>query len=137
MSICDHAPELLAVLIAEYEGACPDHGSGDEAWAGCHCEIVADLRVKAALAATQREARGTTLPKNWRSAARRLGVSDDEYVARFERGEKWCGGCRTWHDRSHFGPDRGRGDGLQPRCRKASSRARRPPTPTHQNGDQP
>ncbi|MFE3126743.1 hypothetical protein ACFXHD_25345 [Streptomyces hydrogenans] len=125
MSICEHAPKLLTDLATELETACPTHGQGDEAWTSCHCEIAADFRAKAAMAAAERAARATTMPRTWRSAARQLGVSDDEYAARFNNGEKWCGGCRTWHDRSAFGLDRSRGDGLQPRCRKANSRAAR------------
>ncbi|MFF8412896.1 hypothetical protein [Streptomyces omiyaensis] len=124
MKICDHASDILTTLATELEAACPEHGTGDEAWASCHCEIVAELRVKAQLAATEREARATTLPKTWRGTARQIGVSDSEYLERLERGEKWCGGCRSWHPRSKFGSDRSRGDGLQPRCKESLRRPR-------------
>lgn len=32
----------------------------------------------------------------WKSAARQIGVSVDEYAERVARGEWWCCRCRQW-----------------------------------------
>jgi hypothetical protein len=37
-----------------------------------------------------------------RQAAKRLGISFEEYVARLKRGIKWCGDCRSWLPFSAF-----------------------------------
>lgn len=47
-------------------------------------------------------------------AAKRIGVSVDEYERRIAAGEKWCSGCRAWHPVQMFGPNR---DGYQKYCR--------------------
>jgi hypothetical protein len=72
----------------------------------------------------------------WKGAARRTGAADvHAYLARRDAGEKWCRGCRAWHDRAVFGVDRSRSDGLAPLCRDAKNRreralyARRPAPP--------
>jgi len=59
------------------------------------------------------------------TAAARIGIPLAEYDRRRAEGEKWCGGCRTWHDRSAFAVDRSRGDGLVPRCRESANAASR------------
>lgn len=51
-----------------------------------------------------------------KTAARRLDLSLEAYLARVDAGEKWCGGCREWHSRSAFGVDAARSDGLMARC---------------------
>lgn len=56
-------------------------------------------------------------------AARRTGLSVDEYTANVMRGLKWCIGCKAWHDRREFGADRSRYDGLAAKCRSARNTA--------------
>lgn len=51
-----------------------------------------------------------------RSAAARLRLSLDDYLAKLKAGQKHCWSCRMWKDRSAFGIDRSRGDGLACRC---------------------
>lgn len=63
-----------------------------------------------------------------RTAARRVGLTESEYAARVEAGEKWCTACKAWHPRSAFVADRSRGDGLRARC-LASERGRKPYAP--------
>lgn len=55
------------------------------------------------------------------TAAKRLGVTVEEYVQRRLGGEKWCSKCRDWHVVAAFGVDRTRGDGLAPSCLKSKS----------------
>lgn len=52
-----------------------------------------------------------------KAKATRTGVSVAEYDALLAAGKKWCWPCRTWHDRTEFGPDRSTSDGLQAMCR--------------------
>ena len=49
-------------------------------------------------------------------AAKRIGVSIIEWHRRQNSGEKWCTGCKTWHDRSAFRIDQSRFDGLSAVC---------------------
>lgn len=55
------------------------------------------------------------------TAARRVGVSLEEYQRHVVAGEKWCIGHKAWHPRSAFQVDRSRGDGLKARCRACPS----------------
>lgn len=50
------------------------------------------------------------------TAAKRIGISVEEYVKRRTGGEKWCGRCKVWHHVSAFGKDSTRGDGLTASC---------------------
>lgn len=52
-----------------------------------------------------------------KSAARRLGISPEEYLSRIALGLKWCYLCEDWHSRYIFTIDRSRGDGLAASCR--------------------
>jgi len=56
--------------------------------------------------------------RTWQTitAAKRIGVSVDEYATRRGRGEKWCTACKAWHSVAAFGSDPTRGDGLAARC---------------------
>jgi len=49
----------------------------------------------------------------------------DEYEHRLSLGEKWCHGCREWHERSYFGKDSTRYDGLAALCTQSRSQNRR------------
>jgi 5-methylcytosine-specific restriction endonuclease McrA len=50
-------------------------------------------------------------------AARRLGVTPEEYQAKREAGFKWCVKCETWKPFAGFCADKSRGDGLASACR--------------------
>ncbi len=58
-------------------------------------------------------------------AAARVGLTLEDYQARKDAGEKWCGGCRTWHGRAEFDVDRSRSDGLKSTCRMFVNSKRR------------
>ena len=49
-------------------------------------------------------------------AAGRIGCNLDEYSALIAMGQKWCSGCKGWHDRSRFGKDAARADSLAATC---------------------
>lgn len=51
-----------------------------------------------------------------RTAAIRVGLSVDDYRARISAGQKWCTGCKAWHDIRAFPRDRTRGDGRRAKC---------------------
>jgi hypothetical protein len=51
-----------------------------------------------------------------RTAAKRRGMSEDEYRARLSAGEKWCVACKVWHPRVAFRMDLSRPSGLDARC---------------------
>lgn len=55
--------------------------------------------------------------------ASRLGIPFEEYRARMLAGEKWCTGCRAFHERAVFGFDAWRSDLLRPVCRATENRA--------------
>lgn len=55
-------------------------------------------------------------------AARRVGVTVEEYTAKVAAGQKWCTRCRAWRLRSEFVADRSRGDGLAASCRAHKDR---------------
>lgn len=49
-------------------------------------------------------------------AAKRVGLSFEDYMAQIEAGLKWCNCCRFWKETDKFGNDRTRGDGLDAKC---------------------
>lgn len=49
-------------------------------------------------------------------AAKRLGLTLQEYEARCAAGLKWCTGCKSWKPAGNFGIDRSRGAGRAARC---------------------
>ena len=63
--------------------------------------------------------------KTWHQkvAAKRIGVSLDEYLSRVALGQKWCTTCKEWDSRFIFAPDSSRGDGLAAGCRSRKPRA--------------
>lgn len=65
-----------------------------------------------------------------KTAARRLQLPLEDYLAHVRAGEKYCWRCVAWHPRSEFGVERDRPDGLTPYC-LASKRVkvRRKPGP--------
>lgn len=50
-------------------------------------------------------------------AARRLGISAEEYTSHLQQGEKWCYKCRLWKSVELFAHDKTRGDGRKAFCR--------------------
>lgn len=60
-----------------------------------------------------------------KTSAARVGVSVEEYRKRIDAGEKWCIGCKSWHDRAEFATDRSRTDGLTAACRAYRSQRNR------------
>jgi hypothetical protein len=51
-----------------------------------------------------------------KTAAKLIGISEEEYRLRRASGDKWCRGCKDWHPRTAFGIDRNRSDGLAAIC---------------------
>lgn len=60
-----------------------------------------------------------------KTAARRAGISVAEYERLVAAGKKRCTSCTRWRNRSAFGNDRSRSDGLAARCRDCASAAGR------------
>lgn len=52
-----------------------------------------------------------------KTAAKRLGISVDEYLSLVASGQKHCRGCDNWRELEAFAVDRSRGDGRSPVCR--------------------
>lgn len=59
------------------------------------------------------------------AAARRLGISSADYAQRVVAGEKWCVGCKDWHDIERFGSDSSRSDGRAAICQEVRARMSR------------
>lgn len=57
--------------------------------------------------------------------SRRFGIAVEEYRYRINHGEKWCTGCKAWHEKSAFGIDRSRADGLATICAASRRRLRK------------
>lgn len=60
-----------------------------------------------------------------KTAARRIGVSVEEYASRERNGERWCITHKRWEPRADFSRDRSRGDGLEKQCRLAKAQKNR------------
>jgi hypothetical protein len=54
-------------------------------------------------------------------AARRLGITVEEYTERRGSGQKWCYACRVWHPYSNFNRNKCASDGLANVCRKVNA----------------
>lgn len=54
-------------------------------------------------------------------AARRIGVSIEEYISKRDAGLKWCYQCKSWVSIIDFTVDRNRSDGLSAVCRHCKS----------------
>lgn len=63
-----------------------------------------------------------------KGAARRLGVSMEEYQGRQAQGLKWCTRCKEWRASAEFVRDRTRTDGLKAACRAHDARTTPGPT---------
>lgn len=62
-------------------------------------------------------------------AAKRLGITLDEYISKRNAGLKWCTKCKTWQSVSDFAKDKTRGDGLKSICNSCEY-TRHTPGPT-------
>ena len=60
-----------------------------------------------------------------RTAAKRLGMTEAEYVSMQESGLKHCLLCREWHPIDHFAKDKSRADGMTAACRQSKNRKAR------------
>jgi hypothetical protein len=49
-------------------------------------------------------------------AAKKIGISYEEYLQKRENNLKWCHDCKKWKKEKEFGRDKSRGDGLDARC---------------------
>jgi hypothetical protein len=54
-----------------------------------------------------------------KTAAKRVGVSFDEYTRREAAGLKYCTACKDWHPLADFGVDASRHGGYAAACKKA------------------
>lgn len=55
-------------------------------------------------------------------AAKKLGISADEYIAKINQNLKHCYACKTWVDLSLFGNDKSRYDGKTAKCKSCLSK---------------
>lgn len=60
-----------------------------------------------------------------KGAAKRMGMTFQEYTRHLDAGEAWCTACKGWHSRSAFGQHRNRPLGLSQSC-LASAHTGRP-----------
>lgn len=51
-----------------------------------------------------------------RSLATKIGIDEAEFRRLVASGQKWCYRCRTWKNKSDFGRDKHRSDGLTSLC---------------------
>jgi 5-methylcytosine-specific restriction endonuclease McrA len=71
----------------------------------------------------------------FKTAARRSGLTLDEYITRLDSGDKRCIVCKNWLPRSQFNPDTTRWDGMDAKCticRNATARDAYVPVPDDQ-----
>lgn len=52
-------------------------------------------------------------------AAKKTGLSLEDYHSRITNNEKWCTRCRCWHSVAEFGIDLNRTDGRSAQCRRS------------------
>lgn len=57
-----------------------------------------------------------------KTAAARIGVTVAEYQKHLNASEKWCTGCKDWHDLNRFQADKSRSDGRTAQCGDARKR---------------
>lgn len=60
-----------------------------------------------------------------KGAARRMGISVEEYEAHLLAGRKHCTICKAWHQLEAFGADASRSDGLAASCMESIAKAQR------------
>jgi hypothetical protein len=63
-----------------------------------------------------------------KQAAKRIGITVEEYQALRDQGLKWCMACSEWRPVDNFAKDRSRGDGLKSTC--CAHYVRKTPGPT-------
>jgi hypothetical protein len=64
---------------------------------------------------------------NWhrKTAATRLGITEEAYEAKQAQQLKWCTACKAWHPKTKFGNDTSRGDKLAAKCKDSQRTGRR------------
>lgn len=60
----------------------------------------------------------TELTRRQKQFCNQNGISHSVYLSRLNQNQKWCTGCKEFHDRSEFNTDKSRFDGLVPSCRQ-------------------
>lgn len=55
-----------------------------------------------------------------RCAAKKIGITLEEYIANIEIGLKWCTKCKQWKNIKYFVKDKSRYDGLKSTCTACS-----------------
>jgi hypothetical protein len=73
----------------------------------------------------------------WHGAAKRNGLTVEEYLVKRARGEKRCARCREWLPESRYQADRSRSDGLKSICRPCSTAVRTKNGKPHGRGPKP
>ncbi len=72
-----------------------------------------------------------------KAAAKRIGVSVEEYLAHKNNSEKWCFKCTTWKPIRAFAKDRSRSDGYKAQCFdcvRVPPELHKPPSPSSFKG---
>lgn len=59
--------------------------------------------------------------------ATQLGITAEQYQSLRESGQRWCVGCKSWHNNPDFARDRHSSDGLSAQCRVYRRGTRRDP----------
>lgn len=63
---------------------------------------------------------------SFKAASVRLGITQEEYLAHVEAGEKWCHKCKQWKMTGEFGIDKSRWDELSAKCQSCAYQSSRP-----------
>lgn len=94
-------------------------------------QVIHTIRRRHAIvgATIHRRKRETMLERVLKVAAKRVGLSFEDYSAKRAAGLKHCTGCKEWREASFFQKDLSRGDGLKARCRPCSARHTPEPRP--------
>ena len=71
-----------------------------------------------------------------KTAAKKIGISFEEYVSKAESGLKWCHKCASWKRRFEFNKDSTRSDGLNATCRGCQSSKTLPGPTLHERRHQ-
>lgn len=56
-----------------------------------------------------------------KSAAKKIGITPQEWKRKVRNNEAWCYCCKSWVSRGMFGVDKSRGNGLASSCKRCVS----------------